>query len=165
MVSPLSGPQSGRPPAGWEEGGPSPIGAGGPNGMKHVAIAGGSDETRLLLRGLVRLHHHKVLVEGAGPEVFAKIPGEVADPVVLLDVDLEDPRWSDSVPKAVAKLPKARFVLITPSRSAQFEGRVRALGIAAVLHRPFAVHELVEIIEPTDSAAEPPGSAPPRRQP
>lgn len=127
---------------------PSGIGFGGPTGMKHVAIAGGTDETRLLLRGLVRLHHHRVVAEGFGPETLAEIPKDGGDPVVLIDADLEDAKWSEPVRQFTKAFPSARVVLLTASRSPQVESQARSLGVATLLHRPFAVHELVEAIEP-----------------
>ena len=38
-----------------------------------TVIVGGTDETRLLLRGLVRLHHHRVLSEKATAEELEKL--------------------------------------------------------------------------------------------
>lgn len=116
--------------------------------MKHVAIAGGTDETRLLLRGLVRLHHHRVVAEGFGPETLGEIPKDGGDPVVLIDADLEDAKWSEPVRQFTKSFPTARVVLLTASRSPQVESQARSLGVATLLHRPFAVHELVEAIEP-----------------
>ncbi len=116
--------------------------------MKHVAIAGGTDETRLLLRGLVRLHHHRVVAEGFGPEVLREIPTDGGDPVLLVDADLEEPRWADALRAWTRAHPNAQVILLTPSRSPQIEAHARALGVTGLLRRPFAVHELVEVLDP-----------------
>lgn len=116
--------------------------------MQHVAIAGGTDETRLLLRGLVRLHHHRVVAEGFGPETLTESSNDGAPTVALVDADLDDPRWADAVRRCSAARPGIRIILLTASRSPQLEARAKELGVAALLHRPFAVHELVDVVEP-----------------
>ena len=121
--------------------------------MQHVAIAGGTDETRLLLRGLVRLHHHRVVAEGFGPETLEELPKDSAATVVLIDADLDDARWAETVRRCAESRPGTRIVLLTASRSPQVEARARGLGVVALLHRPFAVHELVAVIEPPTSGS------------
>ncbi|MCI4339842.1 MAG: hypothetical protein L3K06_03670 [Thermoplasmata archaeon] len=114
--------------------------------MADVAIVGGSEETRLLLRGLVRLHHHRVLSEGAGPEALSELPEEPASLVVLIDADIEKPEWAEPIRLALRDRPSRRAVLISPTRSPRIENRSKELGFATLLRRPFAVHELVEAI-------------------
>ena len=126
--------------------------------MAEVAIVGGSEETRLLLRGLVRLHHHRVIAEGAGPESFAELPTEPTGLVLLIDADIEKPEWAEGIGHALRGHPGRRAVLISPTRSPRIEGRAKELGFATLLRRPFAVHELVEAISPP--ATSPPPVAP-----
>lgn len=146
-----SGEDSDRPLPGGGSDAPYGAGAAGLNGMANVVIAGGSDETRLLLRGLVRLHHHRVVAEGYGPETIAQLPKDVEAPVFLLDADLDNPKWIEQLGGLAKRHPQRRVVLLTSDGSAAFETKVRGLGIDRLLHRPFAVHDLVEAIE-----AEPP---------
>jgi hypothetical protein len=127
--------------------------------MADVAIVGGSEETRLLLRGLVRLHHHRVISEGAGPESLAELPTEPAALVVLIDADIEQPEWADPIQAALRGPSGRRAILISPARSPRIESRSKELGFSALLRRPFAVHELVEAIAP------PAPTAPPRTEP
>ncbi len=116
--------------------------------MANVVIAGGSDETRLLLRGLVRLHHHRVVAEGYGPETLSQLPKDLDHLVFLLDADLENPQWVEQI-SALAKVhPRRRVILLTSDGTPAFEARMRTLGIDRLLRRPFAVHDLVEAIEP-----------------
>ena len=126
----------------------SGVGAAGPNGMANVVIAGGSDETRLLLRGLVRLHHHRVVAEGYGPETLGQLPKELDAPVFLLDADLDDPKWVEQLQGLSRSHPGRRVVLLTSDGSSSFESRARGLGVDRLLRRPFAVTDLVEAIEP-----------------
>jgi len=145
------------PPPGGGSGAPIGIGSAGPDGMSDVAIVGGSEETRLLLRGLVRLHRYRVVFEGPGPESLRELPSEPADLVVLIDGDLESEEWAEPIQAALRAHPTHRAILIAPSRSPRVEQRARELGFTSVLRRPFAVHELVEVIAtpPTPRSPEP----------
>lgn len=133
--------------------------------MTSVAVVGGSEESRLLLRGLVRLHRHRVVAEGGTPEVLRELPADGGALVVLIDADLDDEAWSEGISSALRGMDHRRGVLITPSRSPAVEQRARALGIVGVLRRPFAIHELVEVLTVPGEAAPGPGgpgpSAPP----
>jgi hypothetical protein len=148
---PRSGEDPGRPSPGGGRDVPNGIGAAGPNGMANVVIAGGSDETRLLLRGLVRLHHHRVVAEGYGPETIGQVPRDVESPVFLLDADLENPKWVEQIGGIAQRHPQHRVVLLTSDGTASFEARMRGLGVDRLLRRPFAVHDLVEAIDPTQA--------------
>jgi CheY-like chemotaxis protein len=129
-------------------GSPYGAGAGGPNGMANVVIAGGSDETRLLLRGLVRLHHHRVLAEGHGPETLNGLSAPTEPLVLLLDIDLEDSAWAAQLARTLPLLPGVRPVLLTTNRSSSIDVKAHEAGFVKVLRRPFAVHDLVEALEP-----------------
>jgi hypothetical protein len=116
--------------------------------MTDVAIVGGSEETRLLLRGLTRLHHHRVVFEGASPASLADLPAGADALTILFDADIESSQWPAPIGAALTAHPGRRGILIAPTRSPRIEQRAKELGFAAVLRRPFAVHELVEVLEP-----------------
>ena len=117
--------------------------------MAEVAIVGGTEEIRLLLRGLVRLHHHQVIAEGTSPEVLDRLQPNGSQRVAILDVDVEDAVWAKAVSGALARDPGMRIVLIVRSRTGRVESRAKELGIGPVLRAPFAVHALIEAIAPT----------------
>jgi hypothetical protein len=131
--------------------------------MADVAIIGGSEETRLLLRGLVRLHRHRVVFEGSGPVGLRDLPAEPLGLVVLLDADVESAEWAEPIRRALRSFPGRRAILISPTRSPRIEGRAKELGFAVLLRRPFAVHELVEAISPppVPATSAPPAPTPP----
>jgi len=126
--------------------------------MANVVIVGGSEEAQLILRGLLRLHQHRVV--GTGLSVLAALAQlpHLTDPVLLLDVDMTEPSWTQVVPDARQSNPATRIVLLTPSRSARLDGQARSLGVAALVRRPFAIQELLTAVGPPSA---PPPPAPP----
>jgi CheY-like chemotaxis protein len=116
--------------------------------MSEIVIAGGTEETRILLRGLVRLHRHQVVAEGSGPEILGSLPTGAGSRVLLVDVDLDEAAWASRIADARRDHPDLRLILISRSRSPRLETRAKELGVAVLLHSPFAIHELVEAITP-----------------
>lgn len=115
--------------------------------MANVVIVGGSEETRLLLRGLLRLYRHRVVGEGPSfrlPPPESPIDGRPS--VALLDGELDDPELLRTLTSVRAVQPPLRIVLLTPRRTPQIEGLAREHGVDALLRRPFAVHELMEAL-------------------
>ena len=114
-----------------------------------VAIYSPHDDIRLLLRSLLRLHHYRVLGEGTSPaELRALQPG--AEHAIVLDADLEEVGWSEAVHQLHRSRPDLKFVLVTASRSPRVDAQAHAVGISAVLRRPFAMRELVETMRSVD---------------
>jgi CheY-like chemotaxis protein len=148
----MIGPGPITSPPGGDAGAPTGVGAGGPNGMAEIVIAGGTEETRILLRGLVRLHRHQVVAEGTGVEVLANLPKSPAPRLVLVDVDLEQDGWGSGIADAWRDHPDLRIILIARSRSPRLEARAKELGVAVLLRSPFAIHELVDAISPKSPA-------------
>ena len=116
--------------------------------MTDVIVAGGSEETRLLLRGLLRLHHHRVVGDLASGASTLTLPPGARDLVVVVDADLQDPEWERSIAQARQQSPNLKVVLLTGTRSAEVIAKARNLGISAIVRRPFAVRELIEAVGP-----------------
>ena len=133
--------------------------------MANVIIVGGSDETRLLLRGLLRLHRQRVLSEGTTTEYLKTLPTSTEPSVLLLDVDLEAPEWLSAIRQTVDRIEGMRAVLLTPSRSPRVEELARRAGVSKLLRRPFAVHELIEAVSPDSGATPTQGRTPPDGSP
>lgn len=127
----------------------------------NVVIVGGSDETRLVLRGLLRLHQHRVLGEARAPEAAFDLLAKAPDPVLLLDAEVDQPSWTDFVSEARRRYPAARIVLLTGSRSARVDSQAKALGVSALVRRPFAIQELLNAVGPGPTSAPPPPPSPP----
>ena len=122
--------------------------------MANVVIVGGTEEAQLILRGLLRLHQHRIVGTSLNGAPALEMLRQSTDPVLLLDVDLKDPAWTAFVPEALRANPATRVVLLTPSRSARLDGQAKSLGVGALVRRPFAIQELLTAVAP--SAASPP---------
>jgi DNA-binding NtrC family response regulator len=129
--------------------------------MANVVIVGGAEEAQLILRGLLRLHQHRIIGNSPPPSTALELLRQTTDPVLLLDVDMREPTWTDFVKEALLANPATRVVLLTPSRSARLDGQARALGVAALVRRPFAIQELLSAVGPASSAGPQPPSGPP----
>ena len=128
--------------------------------MANVVIVGGSEEAQLILRGLLRLHQHRVIGAGLQGPATLEALRTMTDPVLLIDVDCKDPVWTDFVPEALRTNPATRIVLLTPTRSARLDGQARSLGVHALVHRPFAIQELLSAVGPSSAPAPPIPSTP-----
>ncbi|MCI4329230.1 MAG: hypothetical protein L3J86_06560 [Thermoplasmata archaeon] len=96
----------------------------------------------------MRLHHHRVLAEGHGPETLNGLSTPTEPLVLLLDIDLEDSAWAAQLARTLPLLPGVRPVLLTTNRSSSIDVKAHDAGFVKVLRRPFAVHDLVEALEP-----------------
>ncbi|MCI4343532.1 MAG: hypothetical protein L3J92_05410 [Thermoplasmata archaeon] len=112
-----------------------------------TVIVGGTEETRLLLRGLVRLNHHRVLAE---TESAALLPvSDPSDPpaVLILVGDSEGDEWPHELATARERLTGLHAILLVPERTPELIERARRMGVMAVLNRPFAIRDLVSAVE------------------
>jgi DNA-binding NarL/FixJ family response regulator len=128
--------------------------------MTDVLVAGGSEETRLLLRGLLRLHHHRVLGDLASGSATLTIPSDARGLVAVVDADLQDPEWERAISEARQQHPDLRVVLLTATRSTEVLAKARTLGVAAIVRRPFAVRELIDAVGPAAAPPSPPETNP-----
>lgn len=126
----------------------------------EVAVYSGNDEIRLLLRGLLKLHHFSVVREGSLPASLVDLPKE-RTPVVVLDADLDEVGWSEAIQLLRSQRPELRMVLLTATRSPRIGNQAKAIGIDAVVQRPFPVHALLEAVGGEDGASTAPTSGDP----
>ncbi|HZY91279.1 MAG TPA: response regulator [Thermoplasmata archaeon] len=124
--------------------------------MASVMIVGGTEETRLLLRGLLRLYRHRVVGEGPTFAALSSAPDPQTSPTVaLVDIDLDDADAVHSIAKARQSYPGIRVLLLTPTRTPAVEARAKQAGIDALIRRPFAVHELMEALGAAGDTRQP----------
>lgn len=125
-----------------------------------VAIVSPREEIRLLLRGLLKLHHFRVVKEGSTPEALGDLTA-TGPAILLVDAELDEMGWSEALRALRERRPELRVVLLTSSRSPRTGVQARASGVSALVHRPFAVHELMEAMR----GAAPPTPAGPTTAP
>ncbi len=131
-------------------------GARPPNGGSAV-LCGRNEETRLLLRGLLRLHRYRVLQEASTPgELDARPP--TTDPVALvLDAESEVAPWDAQLAEALQRRPEFRGVVILPRGAPpSCSDRARAAGARSVVARPFAIRDLIDALDRALGSSDPP---------
>jgi AmiR/NasT family two-component response regulator len=112
-----------------------------------TVIVGGTEETRLLLRGLVRLHQHRVLGEAGTAEMLPVSDPNDPPQVLILVGDGEGDEWPHELATARSLQPTLLPLLIVTERTPELIERARRMGVKAVLNRPFAIRDLVSSVE------------------
>jgi len=140
---------------------PTPSSSAEPPGS--TLIVGGDAETRLLVRGLLRLYHYRV--EGDVPSADLLPPADANGEgrVLILVVDTDEGEWTRDLATARAHLPGVRPMLVVSELSPSLEARARAAGVRAILPRPFAIRDLISTVQAVGRGEERFGTpAPPR---
>ncbi len=114
-----------------------------------AVILGRDEETRLLLRGLLRLHRHPVVQEAATVEELGELPSAAGHRILLYDVPAGDDRWATDLTSVLARHPDLRAVVILPPGTVTPEGEAQRAGARAILARPFAIQEFARALERT----------------
>ena len=127
-----------------------PVPHGGAGVHAPAVIWGRNEETRLLLRGLLRLHRHPVVHEAACADDLERLPPTSGPCLLLFDVPSgSDGRWASELASVLERHPELRAVVILPSGTPSTEVEARRVGARAVLPRPFAVQEFAQALERT----------------
>lgn len=127
-----------------------------PSGAPAVVL-GGSEDTRLLLRGLLRLHRHRVLLESPTRDALDRLPPSPEVKILVFDVGAEKAdAWANELSSLLRARSDLRALVILPGSDPGVETRARQAGARAVLVRPFAIRDFVEAV---DSVGTPPPSA------
>lgn len=135
----------------------APSGSSGPGVESpniEAVIVGGNDETRLLLRGLLRLHHYRVRGEAPSAEGLDPIDGHVDGRVLILVADGDNEEWPLELSTARDRQPGLLPLLVVPESSPNLELRARAAGCRGILNRPFAIRDLISAVETIGRGAE-----------
>ena len=109
-------------------------------------VVAGDEETRVLLRGLLRLHHFRVLGEAEGATHALELVARLCPSVLVVDANLAEGSPATLISSARAAAATTRVVLVTPTnRPPPMEGSARP---DATLPRPFRIHQFAEAIAP-----------------
>ena len=122
--------------------------AGGSDAPNHSAVVVAADEeTRVLLRGLLRLHHFRVLGEADGYTAALQMVRERHPSLVVADVNLSEGSPASLIAEVREADPGLRVVLVAPASRpppmTDSPGRPDA-----VLLRPFRIRQFAEALVP-----------------
>jgi hypothetical protein len=130
-------------------------GASAPMGAPSVVL-GGSEDTRLLLRGLLRLHRHRVLLEAPTREGMALVPVSPELKILVWDAGSDtSEEWAEELAAALRGRSDLRALVILPSADPAMETRARQAGAGATLVRPFAIRDFIEAVDSLGSPSAP----------
>lgn len=131
------------------------------SGGVSAVLLGQNEDTRLLLRGLLRLHRYPVLHEVGTVDELVALPSLPAPTVLVVDVESIWTGWDRELPAALVVHPELRVLVLLPPESAALEPRARAAGAAGVVVRPFAIRDFVRAVATAARGPLPPSPRPP----
>ena len=124
----------------------SEFGAARPIEPVPAVLWGPDDDTRLLLRGLLRLHRYPVAYEARTIEDLEQLPTSYQPRLLLMDVPVEAGHWSAELERALRVHIDLRPVVILPAGRPAAEAEAIRAGARAVLPRPFVIQEFVRAV-------------------
>lgn len=136
------------------------MGAGGNRQTPSAVVAAGDEETRVLLRGLLRLHHFRVDGEADGAPQALELIRTHHPGLLISDVNLATGSPAALVADARAIDRNLRIVLVAPSSRPPPVMGVGGQGPDVVLLRPFRIRQFAEAIAAPSPAPPSPPEAP-----
>jgi len=138
-------------------GGPASPPAATPPNTAPAVLLGGSEDTRLLLRGLLRLHRHRVLLEAPTREGIDRLPPSPETKILIMDAGSSSgDQWADELSSTLHSRTDLRALVILSRADPALETRARQAGAQAVLVRPFGIHDFVEAVDSVGTPSPPP---------
>ena len=107
---------------------------------------GANEDARLLLRGLLRLHHCPVVHEVTDRDGLAGLPSLPGPTVLVVDSEGQPPEWEPEVGAVMRAQPELRVLVVLGRGAGSLESRMRAAGVAGVIVRPFAIPDFVRAV-------------------
>jgi CheY-like chemotaxis protein len=132
------------------------------SGETHPAsaiVVAGDEETRVLLRGLLRLHHHRVLGEAEGESPALEMVRTLHPKILVADVNLAEGSFSDLLRESKKADPKLRVILVAPA-SRPHPPSPGGPSPDAVLFRPFRIRQFAEALSVPVAVSPAPPSPP-----
>ncbi|MCI4352879.1 MAG: hypothetical protein L3K14_05760 [Thermoplasmata archaeon] len=113
------------------------------DGASAIVVAG-DEETRVLLRGLLRLHHYRVIGEAEGSTEGTELLRTHPPSVMVVDAALAEGSFPVLIREARMLRPETRIVLVTPTPSRPGDGTPKgADGPDATVTRPFRLADFL----------------------
>jgi CheY-like chemotaxis protein len=123
-----------------------------PRESPSAVVVAGDEETRILLRGVLRLHHYRVIGEAEGSTDGAGLLRTHSPSVLVIDSTLAEGSVQDLIREARALRSGLRIVLVTPGLVRPGEGG-SGDGPDAMVRRPFRLAEFLEALRGPWAAA------------
>jgi DNA-binding NarL/FixJ family response regulator len=123
-----------------------------------AVVVAGDEETRVLLRGLLRLHHFRVDGEAEGAQQGIDLVREHRPTLMVADVNLAEGSSSQLVAEVRRVAPEMRVILVAPASRPPSPTGPDDGGPDAVLLRPFRIRQFAEALLPSPGAGRPPGT-------
>lgn len=121
-----------------------------------AVVVAGDEETRVLLRGLLRLHHFRVDGEAEGASQCLELIREHRPTLLVADVNLAEGSPGSLVSEARKLAPGLRVILVAPASRPPAPPADRSQGPDVVLLRPFRIRQFAEALLPSDGSPTPP---------
>jgi DNA-binding response OmpR family regulator len=113
----------------------------------NAIVVAGDEETRVLLRGLLRLHHFRVDGEAEGFSQAMELLQRHRPALLVVDVNLAEGSPLALLKEARGLLPQVRTILVAPaSRPPPTNGAPSPPDV--VLLRPFLIRQFAEALRP-----------------
>lgn len=122
-----------------------------------AVVVAGDEETRVLLRGLLRLHHFRVDGEAEGATQCLELIREHRPTLLVADVNLAEGSPGVLVSEARRVAPHLRVILVAPASRPPAPAD-HDKGPDVVLLRPFRIRQFAEALLPSDPGATAPPS-------
>jgi len=130
------------------------VSAGNGSSLTAIVVAG-DEETRVLLRGLLRLHHFRVDGEAQGSTEALQLLEDHRPALLVADVSLAEGSAAALVTGARALLPSLRIILVAPASRPPTPGPDPSREPDVVLLRPFRIRQFAEALLPSSSGPRP----------
>ncbi len=124
-----------------------------------AVVVAGDEETRVLLRGLLRLHHFRVDGEAEGATQGIELVREHKPTLMVADVNLAEGSSNQLVAESRRLAPSMRVILVAPASRPPNPPASGDRGPDAVLLRPFRIRQFAEALLPSSNGSGPSGPA------
>jgi CheY-like chemotaxis protein len=119
-------------------------------------VLGGSEDSRLLLRGLLRLHRHRVLLEAPTHEGLERVPSSSEMKILIFDAGpAKGEAWAEELSATLRGRSDLHALVLLPGADPALGTRARQAGAKTVLVRPFAIRDFIEAVDSVGAAASP----------
>ena len=111
-------------------------------------VVAGDEETRVLLRGLLRLHHFRVEGEAEGATHALEILRDRHPALMVADMNLAEGSSVALVAEARAIVPTLRVILVAPASRPPTPAADPSHRADVVLLRPFRIRQFADALGP-----------------